>query len=83
MYFRRRGYHYYEEFTDYIKLLPLAPHRCRSAPRQLPLTTAVCTPGKRLGVTEIGLFLQSFQNHLVNADNYWGSVEVFRKIISK
>ena len=38
MYFRRRGYHYYEEFTDYIKLLPLAPHRCRSAPRQLPLT---------------------------------------------
>ena len=27
---------------DYIKGLPLAPHRCRSAPHQLPLATAVC-----------------------------------------
>ena len=30
---------------DYIKGLPLAPHRCRSAPHQLPLATAVCTFG--------------------------------------
>lgn len=28
---------------DYIKGLPLAPHRCRSAPHQLPLATAVCS----------------------------------------
>ena len=27
---------------DYIKGLPTAPHRCRSAPHQLPLATAVC-----------------------------------------
>lgn len=45
MYFRCRGYHYYEGFVDYIKRLPLAPHRCRSAPHQLPLATAVCSGG--------------------------------------
>lgn len=45
MYFRCRGYHYYEGFVDYIKRLPLAPHRCRSAPHRLPLATAVCTQG--------------------------------------
>ena len=28
---------------DYIKSLPLPPPRCRSAPHQLPLATAVCT----------------------------------------
>ena len=28
---------------DHIKGLPLAPHRCRSAPHQLPLATAVCS----------------------------------------
>ena len=27
---------------DYIKGLPLAPHRCRSVPHQLPLATGVC-----------------------------------------
>ena len=27
---------------DYIKSLPLPPPRCRSAPHQLPLATAVC-----------------------------------------
>jgi len=27
---------------DYIKRLPLAPHRCRSTPHRLPLATAVC-----------------------------------------
>ncbi|MCI6352308.1 MAG: hypothetical protein MR837_02665 [Firmicutes bacterium] len=33
---------------DYIKGLPLAPHRCRSAPHQLPLATAVCTARREL-----------------------------------
>ena len=42
--FRCCGYHYYGGYMDYIKGLPLAPHRCRSAPHQLPLATAVCIP---------------------------------------
>ena len=57
--------------------------KCSRSVGKVERTRVAATPGKRLGVTEIGLFLQSFQNHLVNADNYWGSVEVFRKIISK
>ena len=43
--FRCCGYHYYGGYMDYIKGLPLAPHRCRSAPHQLPLAAAVCTKG--------------------------------------
>ena len=39
--FRCCGYHYYGGYMDYIKGLPLAPHRCRSAPHQLPLAMAI------------------------------------------
>jgi len=42
VYFRCCGYHYYEGKFNYIKPLPLSPHRCRWSPHQLPLVTAIC-----------------------------------------
>ena len=40
---------------DYIKGLPTAPHRCRSAPHQLPLATAVCIHTTDCGQVSINI----------------------------
>ena len=43
---------------DYIKGLPLAPHRCRSAPHQLPLATAVCTEDNNVSEDQVRADMQ-------------------------
>ncbi|MDD7000568.1 MAG: DUF4368 domain-containing protein, partial [Oscillibacter sp.] len=68
--FRCCGYHYYGGYVDYIKGLPLAPHRCRSAPHQLPLATAVCMQLLEQAITQQEKEADSIEQFILRAKKY-------------
>ena len=55
---------------DYIKSLPLPPPRCRSAPHQLPLATAVC----KLATNRLQRKKKHMKNPVIRLIKIWQSM---------